>query len=255
MTRAVLDRELLDLNNQIIHLGELVITALEQALSAFERKDQATCGLVIASDNFIDEVRTDVEKRAFRLLTLQQPLGGRDLRYLTACISIVSDLERAGDGAAGIAQMLLRMAPLYGDAMLNVHIEPVLDEQKRHQVVPTEAAVGNDLLALGEEALRVLRATMKAFADHDVQEARFIWQEDDVVDVRYHQLRHDLMSMLQGIHAIPALQQDSLVLQRLTYLLWMAHKLERIGDHCTNVCERIAFIEEGDARITPQERP
>jgi phosphate transport system protein len=54
------------------------------------------------------------------------------------------------------------------------------------------------------------------------------------------------MAMMAGAHAIPALQSDSLVLQRVTYLLWIAHKLERVGDHCSNICERIVFIVEGE---------
>jgi phosphate transport system protein len=107
------------------------------------------------------------------------------------------------------------------------------------------------LLDLGYEARRVLQGTMKAFADRDVNAARFLWEEDDVVDVRYHLVRHDLMALLAGARAIPALQNDALILQRATYLLWIAHKLERVADHCTNVCERIVFIVEGETSIKP----
>ena len=92
---------------------------------------------------------------------------------------------------------------------------------------------------------------MAAFAARDVAAARHIWQEDDVVDVRYHLVRHDLMTLLAGAHAIPALQSDALILQRATYLLWIAHKLERVADHCTNICERITFIVERESSIKP----
>jgi len=61
------------------------------------------------------------------------------------------------------------------------------------------------------------------------------------------------MTMLTGLHAIPALQQDSLIMQRITYWLWIAHNLERIGDHCTNICERIVFFIEGEGTICPEE--
>jgi phosphate transport system protein len=94
---------------------------------------------------------------------------------------------------------------------------------------------------------------MKAFEDRDAKAARYIWEEDDVVDVRYHQVRHDLLAMLAGARAIPALQRDAFVLQRATYLLWVAHKLERVGDHATNICERVLFIVEGETRMQPQE--
>ena len=115
----------------------------------------------------------------------------------------------------------------------------------------TEASVMHGMLELGKEARRVLQGTMDAFARHDAAAARYIWEEDDVVDVRYHLVRHDLMTMLEGGRAIPALQSDSRILQRATYLLWIAHKLERVGDHCSNVCERIVFIVEGEMSIKP----
>jgi len=57
------------------------------------------------------------------------------------------------------------------------------------------------------------------------------------------------MALMEGAHAIPALQNDSRILQRATYLLWIAHKLERVADHCTNICERIVFIVEGETSI------
>jgi phosphate transport system protein len=105
------------------------------------------------------------------------------------------------------------------------------------------------MLELGKEARRVLQGTMKAFAERNVEAARYIWEEDDVVDVRYHLVRHDLMALMSGARAIPALRSDSLILQRATYLLWIGHKLERVADHCTNICERIVFFIEGENGI------
>ena len=115
----------------------------------------------------------------------------------------------------------------------------------------SEASILHSMLELGKEARRVLQGTMDAFARRDAKAARYIWEEDDVVDVRYHLVRHDLMTMLEGGRAIPALQSDSRSLQRATYLLWIAHKLERVGDHCSNICERIVFIVEGEMSIKP----
>ena len=109
------------------------------------------------------------------------------------------------------------------------------------------------ILDLGREARRVLQGTMKAFAENNANAARYIWEEDDVVDVRYHLVRHDLMAMMAGTHAIPALQNDSFILQRATYLQWVAHKLERVADHCTNICERVVFIVEGETSIARTE--
>jgi phosphate transport system protein len=247
MTRVVLDKELQELDTQIIRLGTLVDEALDLALEALESGDLAKAGMVIEGDSIIDSLRATVEEHAIRLLTLQQPLGGRDLRLLTSALSIAGDLERAGDGAAGIAQILLRMAPLRSHSQIEIDKISTGPAGEVEQV--SEASILTGMLELGREAGRVLKGTIEAFANRDAKAARYIWEEDDVVDVRYHLVRHDLMTMLEGARAIPALQYDSRILQRATYLLWIAHKLERMGDHCTNICERIVFIVEGETSM------
>jgi phosphate transport system protein len=253
MTRTVLDTELQDLDAQIIKLGQLVDDALGKALEAMKTGNQATAGMVIEADAMIDSLRAAIEEHTIRLLTLQQPLGGRDLRYLTSVFSIVSDLERIGDGAAGIAQNILRMEPLRSAQLSHVaiHVDAEAPASQEHNI--TEAEIVRNMLELGNEARRVLQGSMGAFANRDVKAARYIWQEDDVVDVRYHLVRHDLMALMEGARAIPALQSDSRILQRATYLLWIAHKLERVADHSSNICERVVFIAEGEMGMVPQE--
>lgn len=246
MARAILDKELQELDKQIIQLGVLVDEALDKALEALATGDLAQAGMVIEADTAVDHLRTTVEEHAIRLLTMQQPLGGRDLRLLTAALAIAGDLERTGDGAAGIAQILLRMAPLRS-ASADASVPASGSGSGEPQI--SEAAALKELLELGNEARRVLRGTMKAYEERDVKAARYIWEEDDVVDVRYHLVRHDLMAMMAGAHAIPALQNDAKALQRVTYLLWVAHKLERVADHSTNICERIVFAIEGETDI------
>ena len=247
MTRVVLDKELQELDAQILHLGALVDGSLDLALEALESGDLAKAGMVIEGDSIIDSLRATVEEHAIRLLTLQQPLGGRDLRFLTSALSIAGDLERTGDGSAGIAQIILRMAPLRSASQMGIEGNSSASADEDSQVA--EASILNGMLELGREAGRVLKGTMEAFANRDAKAARYIWEEDDVVDVRYHLVRHDLMAMLEGARAIPALQNDARILQRATYMLWIAHKLERMGDHCTNICERIVFIVEGEASM------
>jgi phosphate transport system protein len=244
MARTILDKELQALNEQIIRLGSLVDEALELALDALAKGDIAAASMVIENDNLIDSLRMAIEEHTVRLLTLQQPLGGRDLRYLTSSLSIAGDLERAGDGAAGIAQIILRMTPLRDDKLSQIKVDSDGAPDASGEI--TEASVTRGMLDLGKEARRVLQGTMKAFANRDSRAARYLREEDDVVDVRYHLVRHDLMAMMAGARAIPALQNDSMILQRVTYLLWIAHKLERVSDHCTNICERIVFTEEGE---------
>ena len=244
MSRTLLDKELQGLTDQIIRLGSLVDDALGEALEALEVGDLAKAGIVIETDAIVDSQRSAVEEHTIRLLTLQQPLGGRDLRFLASVLSIAGDLERIGDGAAGIALNILRMEPLRSSVpQVNTGVSPNGDD------LITETAILRSMLELGQEARRVLQGTMEAFANYDVKAARYIWEEDDVVDVRYHLVRHDLMALMEGARAIPALQTDSRILQRATYLFWIAHKLERVADHCTNICERIVFIVEGETSI------
>jgi phosphate transport system protein len=250
MARTILDKELQALDEQIVRLGSLVDDALAKALEALASGDIAKAGLVIEGDAIIDSLRAAVEEHTIRLLTLQQPLGGRDLRYLTSALSIAGDLERTGDGAAGIAQIILRMTPLHTGEISEVTVADNFEGgTSTNSVEISEASILRGILDLGMEARRVLQGTMEAFARRDVDAARNIWEEDDVVDVRYHLVRHDLMAMLAGARAIPALQNDALILQRATYLLWIAHKLERVADHSGNICERIVFILEGETSI------
>src|SRR5437016_13076345 len=123
MARTVLDKELQELDAQIIQLGKDVDASFETVLKALETGDQAQAGMVIEADAIIDSLRMAIEEHTIRLLTLQQPLGGRDLRFLTSTLSIAGDLERAGDGAAGIAQIILRMTPLQSDARPEVKVK------------------------------------------------------------------------------------------------------------------------------------
>src|ERR1700719_1227191 len=199
MARTVLDKELRELDTQIIQLGKDVDNAFETVLKALETGDQAQAGMVIEADAMIDSSRAAIEEHTIRLLTLQQPLGGRDLRFLTSALSIAGDLERTGDGAAGIAQIILRMTPLRNSGSNGASNAGKVSAQEAvsDSGEITEASVMHGMLELGNEARRVLQGTMDAFARHDAAAARYIWEEDDVVDVRYHLVRHDLMTMLE----------------------------------------------------------
>jgi phosphate transport system protein len=257
VARTTLDTQLDEIRTRIVRLGTLAVTALEQAIHAVQSGDQALCEQVVASDEAIDATRSEVERLAFQSLTLQQPLAGLDLRLLSSAPAIAGDLERIGDNAAGIAKLLMRMAPLRAAGMSRIQPDSLgraAHEQERpSDREVTEASIVSGIVDLGQEARRVLQGAVNAFEQSDAHASRVIWQEDDVVDVRYHLVRHDLMTMLTDTHAIPALQQDTLIMQRMTYWLWIAHNLERVGDHCTNICERIVFFLEGEGSIRPTE--
>src|SRR2546421_11041304 len=160
MARTLLDKELRELDAQIVRLGSLVDDALAKALEALETGDLAKSGLVIEGDTIVDSLRVAIEEHAIRLLTLQQPLGGRDLRYLTSALSIAGELERTGDGAEGIAQILLRLSPLRSNT---AQVTIARSQGNAVEVTPssedgqvTEASIVRGILDLGQEARRVL---------------------------------------------------------------------------------------------------
>ncbi|TMC18420.1 MAG: hypothetical protein E6J34_17200 [Chloroflexi bacterium] len=152
MTRTILDRELKELDEQMVRLGSMVDDALGIVLEALATGDLAKSGMVIENDALIDSLRTAIEEHTIRLLTLQQPLGGRDLRYLASALSIAGDLERTGDGVAGIATNVLRMAPLRGDTMPNVKIEPIAGKGHSGNAEVSEATILHGIVDLGKEA-------------------------------------------------------------------------------------------------------
>lgn len=256
MARTILDAQLHEIKTTVLEIGTLAASALDLALQTLRSGDQALCNQVIASDKAIDDLRFQAEQLTLRTLALQQPVFGRDTRFLSSIPAIAADLERIGDSAVGIVKLRLLLTPLQARGGKPAHIDrshangnhlPLLDQDI------TEDSIISELVDLGQEAMRVLQGTMHAFEQGDANVARQIWQEDDVVDVRYHMARHDLMIMLTSVYAIPALTQDETILQRMTYWLWIAHKLERVGDHCTNICERIVFFLEGVVTIQPTE--
>lgn len=239
MAKKSVSQKLHDLVEHMLRLGMLVEQALQQALTVLQTRDEALAKRLLADDSEIDRLRNGVEEQAIHLLTFSHTIAEQDVRLLVAAFSIARDLERVGDGAAGIARNVLQLPFEEGK-------EPSFSQHPLDTAgYLSEASIVQELLQLGMEALHIFQQTMKALARLDVVGARFLWQEDDVVDVRYHMVRHNLMSAFWGTPALTAIEQDSKMLQRMTYFLWIAHKLERVSDHCSNICERILFIQEG----------
>jgi phosphate transport system protein len=244
MPRTALDAFLQNIQKDILHIGSSAIFSLEQVLRAIETQDQALYRQIIDADKTIDALRIKVERNALSTLTLQQPLAGYDLRFLSVAPFIVTSFERVGDNTAGIATLLLQMLSFPSQA---------LEINKTSPQVLSENDIIIGIQELGQEALRVLRETVHAVVTQNATEARKMWQEDDVVDVRYHMVQNDCMHMLSAFHAVPALQQDETIMQRITYWLWIAHNFERIGDHCNTICKRIIFALENKRTIEPMQ--
>ena len=212
--RAALDRGLLEIQEDLLRMRELIDRALVQSLKSLADRDVALANQVIDDDEKINDLRYKIEEACLALIATQQPTAS-DLRMIIAIMSVVVDMERMGDYAAGISKTVLRM----GDEPL---LKPLIDIPK-----------------MVELARSMLRGSLQALFEHDVPSAREIAARDDEMDYLYQAIFDELVEIM-------AHKPDSV--HRATYLLWCAHNLERIGDRVTNIAERVIFVSTGDIK-------
>jgi phosphate transport system protein len=205
--RAAFERELRQLQDEVLELGSMVDKAIERSVEALKRLDHAAARQVCTDDHLINEKRFQIEERCIELIATQQPMA-RDLRRLVAVLNIIVELERMGDYAAGTAKIVL----LHGDRPL---LKPLID-------VPRMA----------EKARDMLRRSLDALVERDAAAAKRIAAEDDEVDALYNLVYHELITYMI---------RDPSTVDRATWLLWVAHNLERIADRVTNICERVVY--------------
>jgi phosphate transport system protein len=212
--RSLFDRELSKIRDNLIRMGSLVDTAIAQSVLALENRDFALARQVVDGDAIINDLRFTIEEECLTLIATQQPTAG-DLRTVVAAMNIVTDMERIGDHASGIAKTVTRM----GEFPL---LKPLVD-------IPRMAEV----------ARVMLKQSLDAFLAHDVETARAIAAQDDEMDHLYKAVFDDLLSIMT---------HDPTTLTRGTYLLWCGHNLERIGDRVTNIAERVIFMTTGQMK-------
>jgi phosphate transport system protein len=210
--RTGFGRELRGLQDEVLVLGSMVDKAIDRSIDALRRLDQLAAHQIIRDDQQINRKRFDVENAAIALIATQQPMA-RDLRTIVAVLNIIVELERMGDYAKGIAEIVLR----HGEQPL---LKPLID-------VPRMADKARDML----------RRSLDAFVARDAEAARRIAAEDDEVDALYDQVYRELLTFML---------QDPKTIDRATWLLWTAHNLERIADRVTNICERVVYEATGE---------
>ena len=213
-TRAMLDRELADINERILRVGSLVDSAIERSMSALAQRDMDLARQVSDDDAKVNALRFETEEACLALIARQQPAAG-DLRAVLAAFSIITDLERMGDHAAGIARTILLM----GDEPL---LKPLID-----------------LPRMAETCREMLRLSLQSYVERDAGRAGQIVAMDDSVDALYTQIFREILSYMV---------EDPHTTSRGLYLLFAAHNLERIGDRVTNIVERILFMTSGELR-------
>ncbi len=209
--RSTLDREQSKIKDDILRMGSMVETAIDRSIQALKQRDVTLAQQVIDDDQTINAMRFKIEEECLTVIATQQPAAS-DLRATVAATHIAVELERMADHTKGIAQITLRMA----DQPL---LKPLID-------VPIMAGIVKDMT----------RNALDAFVRADADLARQIVKRDDEVDQLYQQIFRELLTYML---------EDPKNIGRATFLLWVAHNLERIGDRATNLCERAIFISTG----------
>src|SRR5450756_83946 len=189
----------------------MVDKALARSVEALKKRDLDDSQMIISDDMKINRKRFEIEEKCLLLLATQQPMAS-DLRVIAAAMSIITDLERMGDHAEGIAKINLML----GNEPL---LQPLIDIPK-----------------MEDKSRDMLRRALDAFVAKDAEAARKLANEDDEVDALYNRVYHDLLDIMIN---------DPGTISRATYLLWVAHNLERFADRITNICERIVFMVTG----------
>jgi phosphate transport system protein len=200
-----------ELNRDVVDMSEMVAAATSRSVKALGEQNIEEADRIIKDDLLINDKRWEIEEKCINLIALQQPVA-TDLREIIAVLNIITELERMGDYAEGIA----RIAIMLGGEPL---VRPLIFLPK-----------------MAEKATGMLKRSMQALVTRDARTANAICNEDDEVDKLYDMAYHDLlMRMIKN----PG------VISKATPLIWATHNLERIADRVTNICERIIFLATG----------
>lgn len=219
-TRGTFHHRLDELGQDILRLSSMVDEAIRKSVEALRDRDVKVAREVVEADEIINGLRFSIEERSFTLIATQQPMAS-DLRAIIAAMNIAVEVERMGDHAAGIAKLVGRMA----DQPL---LKPLID-------IPRMA----DLCR------QMLRRSLDAYLNRDAELAKQVSLQDDELDSLYNQVFRELVSFMI---------EDPSTVTRATYLLWVAHNLERIGDRVTNICERVIYMVTGQLMEFPSDR-
>ena len=212
--RERLDRKMQQLQDDILVLGSMVEHALVKSVDALKRQDLSLAQRIYNADIRINTKRFDIENEAMVLIATQQPMA-RDLRVLASTLDVATELERIGDYAKGIANICLMMGK-------EAPIKPLVD-------IPYMA----------EKVTDMLHRALAAFVEANVEDARQIPQEDDLIDGLYNQVFRELITFMIS---------DPSTIDRANYLMWAAHNLERAADRVINICERTVYVATGEMK-------
>lgn len=212
MPRQTLDRQLHQLLDEVLLLGSMVEQAMLESVDLLIKRDVANSRRLYANDRLINEKRYAIENGILILMATQQPMA-RDLRQLAAILEVITELERMGDYAKGIAKVTFRL----GDVPLTFNLR--------------------EFAIMADKAVSMLHRALGAFIAQNPRTAYEIPKEDEVVDQFYNDIYRKLV---KDMIANPETVDNS------NLLMWVAHNIERMADRVTNICERTVFIATGE---------
>jgi len=209
--RTIYHKKLREIQDDILVMGSMVGKAILKSVDSLKNRDLELAHQIITDDQKINNQRFKIEEKCIELIATQQPMAG-DLRIIVAILNITTEIERIGDYAVGIARITIML----GD---EPPLKPLID-------IPRMA----------EQTENMLRRSLDAFVNRDLEAAKKISTEDDLIDHLYDQVFRELLVFMA---------EDPKTITRATRLIWAAHNLERAADRVTNICERIVFIVTG----------
>jgi phosphate transport system protein len=212
MPRETLDNKIRHLYDAILVMDSMIEHATMGAVESLLKRDLDHAQQIIENDNLINAKRFELENDIIVTIATQQPIMAGDLRLMASILDIVGELERMGDYAKGISRVTL----LIGD---HPHIKPL-----------------NHIPKMAELTISMLHRAITAFVNQDVDTARKIPEEDDVIDNLYKRIYRELVAVML---------EDPSTIDRANNLMWVAHNLERMADRVTNICERTIYIATG----------
>lgn len=205
--RSKFDEQLLELNKEMIEMGNKIILSIKNAIEALVARDENMARAIMESDAEVDHLQKKIEGICFNLLIQQQPVA-RDLRTVTAAMKMVTDMERIGDHAADISEMTILMGQ-----------NSQIDKFEHISKMATETMI-------------MLNHSIEAFASKDVIKAKEVIEHDDVVDDLFVEAKKDVIELILNN---PGEGEEA------TDILMIAKYFERIGDHATNIAEWVIY--------------
>ena len=205
--RSRFDEQLTLLNKEMIEMGALCEEAITLVTDALSGNTPQSIGKVATITGSINQMERDIESRCLKLLLQQQPVA-KDLRVISAALKMITDMERIGDHATDISEITIELSSQKYIKKLE-HIQQ-----------------------MSKETMVMLVQSIEAFVNKDIDKARNVIEQDDIVDNLFITVKRELIGMIH--ENVDAGEQA-------TDLLMVAKYLERIGDHATNISEWVIF--------------